>query len=256
MSDTDGADRARVLAVGIGAFAASQLAARLLAQSPMAALLVQAIIAETAMGRLGVAWSDPALDPADTRAAARAARGVVLGLAAAASLAVLSKALGAAALTRSEPLAIAVALGLVTAAITAAAQELFLRGLVLRTFVRSTSDAFKLFACGAAAAAYAASSGPLNPFLVASGAALGVVGGALWLLDSGAWLAFGARTAWLWGTETLLRGHGADLTSREGLWGGGKDGPLGGAAGALLTLLLAAAAVTALRRSRAAQPAS
>lgn len=253
MSDAIASDRARVLAVGVGAFAASQLATRLLAQSPMAALLVQAIIAETAMGRLGVAWSDPALDPAHARVAARAARGAALGLGAGAALALFSWMAGAATLARSAPLAIAVLLGLVTAAIGAAAHELFLRGLVLRAFVRADGDTFKLFACASVAAAYASSAGPVHPIAVVSAAALAVASAALWLFDGGAWLPWSARTAWLWTTETLLRGHGAELTSREGWWGGGNDGPLGGAAGALFAVLLAAAAVVLLGRARRAQ---
>ena len=82
---------------------------------------------------------------------------------------------------------------------------------------------------------------------------LGIVFGALWVRDRGAWAAWGAHTAWLFATSGLMQGGLFEAHVAANPWGGAEHGPLGGHAAVIALLpLVVGALVGAARTPRAA----
>jgi hypothetical protein len=130
--------------------------------------------------------------------------------------------------------------------------ELFLRGFVLRLFAEKKPSLAlgraALAACAVANLAATVGAGSSNAAGITGAALGGVAFGALWLRDRGAWLAWGAHTAWLWSMGTLARGGVLDVRAVAGSWGGGDTGLAGGWASVVGLAPCAAAAVVWARR--------
>ncbi len=243
----------RVAAWGIAIFGAARLAAIVLETASLPAAVAQAVIAEWGVGRLGVAWSDPTAPlPAAGVIARRAGIGVVVGVVAAAIVVGFLATTGAVVLDRASPAASAVLVALVTAGLYAMRDELLLHGLVLRTLVTVESPLPKVLACGLTSAAAAYGDAGAGPSAVAVQGLLGLVFGALWVRDRGAWPAWGAHTAWLFATSAFMQGGLFEAHVAGNAWGGGDAGPLGGRAAVVALLPLAVGALVGAARTRRA----
>jgi hypothetical protein len=239
---------AGIAAWGVAFWSAAVFAGAMLDSNPTASAAVQAVIAEFGSGRVGIRWNDPEGPEQDGRAIARrAAIGAALGLAAAAIV------LGAALLARlativaSSPSFASLGIGLLVAGLFAVRDELLLHGFVLHV-LRGTGVPARMLACGlASAAASLGAPGTTMPEAIAAGLA-GAAAGALWIVDRGAWMAWGARTAWLLGTGTLVRGGLLDVRTGPSAWAGADAGFAGGWAAVAVLGALAAAALHATKR--------
>lgn len=245
---------ARVSAWGLAIYLAVRVAAAVLDSMSMAALAAQAVIAELGVGRLGVAWSDP-LAPMPTSAALarRAATGAVVGLVVAGVATAFLASTGAVLMVRSAPTAAGVGMGLVTAGLLAMRDELLLHGLVMRAMISVNAAVPRVLACGLTSAAATFGEGQPPRAVLAQGL-LGVVFGALWARDRGAWQAFGAHTAWLFGSAFLLDGGLYDSHPAANAWGGGAAGWPAGAAFVVSLLPFAAIALVFAARDRHSPP--
>ena len=219
LSDTDStapstvARAAKVAGAGLALWGAIQVAAIALERRVVALGLVQALLAEWAAGRMGIAWSDP-LGPVPTtrdvarRAAIGAALGAVAALAAAAA-AVATR--GATAALAEAPSPGMLGVGLVASLLAAVRDELVLRGFVLRTTRGLAPRWVSLLACGmAAAAARFGVDGAVGAALAAE-ALRGVALGALWIHDRGVWVAWAANASWMWTLGSVLHGGLLDV---------------------------------------------
>ena len=242
----------RVAFWGIGRYALARLAALLLQSMSMPAAVAQAVIAEWGVGRLGVAWSDPAQPVPTTGAIARRAGiGAGVGVIAAAVVVGFLATTHAVILERTTPAASAIIVAIITAGFYAMRDELLLHGLVMRALVTVDVPILKVLACGltSAAAAYG-ELGAAEPLPIAVQGLLGIVFGSLWVRDRGAWPAWGAHTAWLFTTSLLMQGGLFEARVFAGTWGGGDAGPLGGTAAVIALLPLAAGALAGTARQR------
>ena len=206
-------DRARVVLWGVALVAGVQAAATYLAQNHTGAVIAQVVLAELGTGYLGVAWSDPlAPMPTTQDIARRALRGVLLGGAAAVVLVGASVMFHAATL---EPGTFGVApliVGLLVSALTAARDELLLRGLVLRALGPQSHTPWRLLACGAAGLLFRLGVEPSASKASLAFAFFGATAlGALWLRDRGAWLAVGANAMFMFMTGPLAHGAWLDV---------------------------------------------
>ncbi len=242
----------RVAFWGIGIYAAVRIASLLLQSMSMPAAVAQAVIAEWGVGRLGVAWSDPT-QPAPTTGsiARRAGIGAAVGVIAACVVVGFLATTRAVILERTPPAASLIIVALITAGFYAMRDELLLHGLVMRALVTVEAPVLKVLACGltSAAAAYG-ELGAASPLPIAAQGLLGIVFGALWVRDRGAWPAWGAHTAWLFTTSFLMQGGVFEARVFAGTWGGGDAGPLGGTAAVIALVPLAAGALVGSARVR------
>jgi hypothetical protein len=242
----------RIAFWGIAIYAGARFAALVLQSMSMPAAVAQAVLAEWGAGRLGVAWSDPSQPMPTTGAIARRAGiGAGVGLFAAAVVVGFLATTHAVLLERSSPAVSMLVVGLVTAGLYAMRDELLLHGLVMRSLVSVDQPVLKVLACGlsSAAAAYGEIGGGA-PMAVAVQGLLGIVFGSLWVRDRGAWPAWGAHTAWLFGTGLLMQGGFFEARVASTPWGGADAGPLGGAAAPIALLPLAAGALVGSARPR------
>jgi hypothetical protein len=242
-------DAAKVIGWGLLLYAAIELVGSKLSVKSVGALAVQMVVAEWGAGRLGVAWSDPAADiPTAGVIARRAGRGALLGIGAA--VLVVLFALGTHGLSAHANAAApsALAIGLVTALLAAARDELLLRGVPLRALRHVCPPVLLLLVCGGAGAAAevgvlsSAGNVVLGVEVLVAGL-LGVIFAALWIIDRGGWLAVGAHAAWSFGTGAVIRGGIFDLRALPGVWGGADAGLTGGLALAVALVPLATLAV-------------
>lgn len=242
----------RLAAWGAGVFAVSRLAGALLSSTSMAGLVAQAVIAEWGLGRIGVTWSDPLAEVPGTKAIVkRALLGCALGLGGAAVVLGLAIVTKAALVARADAPVAVMGIGLLAAGFSAMRDELLLRGLVLRVTEEITATAPRLVACGVTAACAAtAEPGATAPSVAAAGL-LGVIFGALWIRDRGAWLAWGAHTALTFAVSTLAQGGLLDARVARNAWGGGDTGLLGGFAAVAALAPLALGAFAWARRTEA-----
>jgi membrane protease YdiL (CAAX protease family) len=130
--------------------------------------------------------------------------------------------------------------------------ELLLRGLVLRV-ASGPARWPSLVACGLASVAAALGRSPRGlsaPALIAT-AVGGVLFGAVWLRERGAWGAVFAHAAWLWATATLARGALVDVRAASTPWASGEGGIESGWAAVVTLSLLAIVALVAWRRPAA-----
>jgi hypothetical protein len=204
-------DSAKVVAWGLVFWGGVQVAAAGLERNAIAMVLVQAALAEWGAGRMGIAWSDPRLDPHSWE---RIARRVGIGAALGAGCAVLAGALAIglrqASVEAGEPAAGPLLVGLCVAAMGAVRDELLLRGVVLRA-TRLLPTGATLIACGlAAAAARLGMDGAITPALL-SEALRGTTLGAIWIGDRGAWMACAASAAWTWTMGPVFGGNLLDV---------------------------------------------
>jgi hypothetical protein len=241
-------DTAKVIGWGLTLYAAVALVGAYMKQNATGALAVQAVVAEFGAGRLAVAWSDAhGKVPTFAGIARRAAMGALFGLVAAAVVTLLATVTGGATLSGTSPAPAMLGVGLLTAGLASMRDELVLRGVVLRAFERSLPTGAALVVCGLAGAAATvgaalASTGDTSvvPWreALASGL-LAVAFGVLWKKDRGAWLAWGAHTAWLWTTGPASHGGLVDVRWAAGSWGGGGLQASGAAAVGLAGVVIA-----------------
>ncbi len=230
--------------------------AALLSAHRAGSLAVQAFVVEWGAGRLGVAWSDPEAPPPNGRQiAARLGKGVLFGAALGLFVLGFARLTGAATFTAWTFAPSGLAVGAAVAIFSAVRDELLLRGLVLRTFRHSLggpASPVRLAVCGAVAAAARVGQLGDEPLVavfslsgliaLASAALGGVCFATLWLRDRGAWMAFGAHTAWALLTTTVISGGVCDARWRSGGWGGG--GGLEGSGAAAVGLAAIATVAT------------
>ena len=214
------------------------------AQNATGSAVLQAVLAEWAAGRLGISWSDPdAKTPTFTAIARRAARGASMGLTAAVVVLGFALLTRAASLAPNTPALVPILLGLIVPGFVAMRDELLFRGLILRVLPKDTPGPIALLACGLSSAAAAVGAGARSiPEILTAGLG-GIAFGALWRRDRGAWMAWGAHTAWLWASQALARGGVVDLRAAQTSWGGGDAGLGGGWAGVVAIGLMAAGAL-------------
>jgi hypothetical protein len=244
----------RVALWGLAILGGTRIVALLLESASMPSAVGQAVLAEWGTGRLGVAWSDPKSPmPTTGSIARRAGLGAAIGIVAAAVVVGFLAATQAVLLERVSPSTSGVVVALVTAGLYAMRDELLLHGLVLRALVSAPSPVLKVVACGitSAAAAYG-ELGATSPRAVIVQGLLGVIFGALWVRDRGAWPAWGAHTAWLFTTSFLMQGGIFESRVASSAWGGGDAGPLGGTAAVVALLPLAFGALAGARSRRPA----
>ena len=240
----------RVALWGIAIFAGTRIVALLLESASLPAAVAQAVIAEWGTGRLGVSWSDPkAPIPTSNAIARRAGLGAAIGVVAAGMVVAFLASTQAIMLERVSPHAAGIIVALVTAGLYAMRDELLLHGLVVRSLVSVPSPVVKVVACGitSAAAAYG-EIGASAPRAVLVQGLLGMVFGALWVRDRGAWPAWGAHTAWLFTTSFLMQGGIFESRVAASTWGGADAGPLGGTAAVVALLPLAFGAIAGSRK--------
>lgn len=205
-------DAAKVVGWGLVFWAGVQLAAAVFSRNATAAVAVQAALAEWGAGRIAIAWSDPgAPAPSWNAIGARAGRGAAIGVLAAALVVGVALLAHRASLASSPPSVGLLAVGLVVALLGAVRDELLLRGVVLRATHGLLPTWAALLVCGgAAAAARFGVEGALG--LVLAGEAIkGVVLGAIWVKDRGAWMAVAANTAWTWTIGSVVGGGLLDV---------------------------------------------
>jgi hypothetical protein len=205
-------DAAKVAGWGLVFWGGAQFAATVFERNATAAVAVQAGLAEWGAGRLGIAWSDP-LAPIPTwqQIARRAGLGAALGGGVACLVVVSALATRSAEIAERSLGPGLLAIGLVVSLLTAARDELLLRGIVLRATRGLLPWWVSLLACGAgAAAARFGLEGVLGVGLLVE-ALRGVALGSLWLADRGAWMAVGANAAWSWTLGAIVRGGLVDV---------------------------------------------
>jgi hypothetical protein len=243
---------ARVVGQGLVLLVAIDLAGTLLHERPLAALVVQVAIAEFGAGKLAIAWSAPdSVAPTAGAITRRAAIGAAFGLGAGVLLMVAGALAGTLSIKLTLPHdPVPAAFGLLVAALTAARDELLLRGLVIRVLAGWSRGAPVVAACALAAGArvwFLEDTTPQSAIVAAvAGAALACV----WLVDRGAWMAVGANAAWMFFGGTLSHGVLVDVRGGDGPWGGGVLGVAGGRTSALAMGLIAVVAVVWWRRAR------
>jgi hypothetical protein len=240
---------------GLAIYAGTHLASILLEATSMAAAVAQAVIAEWGAGRLGVNWTTPrgagsADETSGAAVAKRAALGAAIGLLLAGATAAILVGTHAVVLEKASGAVSVVAVSLLTAGMYAMRDELVLHGVALRIFSASSGSGriVQVVACGITSAGAAIGDGAA-PRAVLVQALLGLVFGALWVRDGGAWPAWGAHTAFRFGMDVLFAGGFYDAQVAQGTWGGGSAGVLGGSAAVVALLPFGAAAVIWAARS-------
>jgi hypothetical protein len=244
-----------VAAWGVAIFAACRAIELFLASQSMAAAVGQAVLVEWGSARLGVGWSAPGAPVGAGVFGRRAASGALVGLGAAASLfGVLAASRGAVFASVSSVEISVLAIGLVTAALSAWRDELLLHGIVLRALDGASIGAVaKVLACGATSAGAALGRSDASPRTVSAATLLGIVFGALWLRDRGAWQPWSANAAFRFTTGTLLSGGVVHSQLAEGAWAGGSAGVLGGTAAVIALAPLGVGALVWTARTSSAQ---
>jgi hypothetical protein len=217
---------------GLLLYGACRAAELLLEAQAMAASVAQAVLAEWGAARLGIYWTKPGQELTVSRIARRAGIGAGIGVVTA-GLVALSVAAGHGAIfeaaPRIEPSVLI--LGFLTALIFAWRDELLLRGLVLRALEdQPISATIRILACGATSVGAALGRSSATPQGILVAALLGMVFGALWIQDRGAWRAWAANTMLHYTTGTLLGGGVIQSRIADNAWGGASSGLLGGTA--------------------------
>jgi hypothetical protein len=239
-----------VLVWGLLMFAACRAIEIFLEAQSMAGAVGQAVLVEWGSSRLGVHWTRPGSGSAMTTSliAKRAAIGFAIGLGVAASLfLVLLASNGAVTQSVKQVELSVVAIGLATAAIMAWRDELLFHGVVLRALEGKDKDVVhplvKVLACGATSAGAAIGRPDATAKTIMAATLLGVIFGALWIRDQGAWQPWAANTGFRYATGTLLSGGIVHHRLANNTWAGGDLGMLGGTAS---TVAFAPLAILAL----------
>jgi hypothetical protein len=197
----------------------------------MAAAVGQAVLVEWGASRLGVAWSDPAVPTTSTAITRRALIGAAIGAGMAALVFAVLLASHGVTLERVPSAEVSVlGIGLLTAALPAWRDELLLHGITLRALGSSISPLGQVIACGVTSAGAALGRSDASPRSVFVSLLAGIVFGALWVNDRGAWKPWAAHTAFRWTVGTLLSGGIVHARLADDAWAGGSGGTLGGTA--------------------------
>ncbi|MDB4946263.1 MAG: hypothetical protein JWP97_5797 [Labilithrix sp.] len=240
----------RVAAWGLAIYLGTRIAAVAFESAAMPAAVAQAVLTEWGVGRLGVSWSDPkAREPSASAIARRAGIGALIGGVVAVLLVGFLATTRAVVLDRVTPATSAVVVALVTARLYAMRDELLFHGVLLRALVSVDAPVAKVLACGltSAAAAYG-EVGVLDPAPILVKGLLGLVFGALWVRDRGAWMAWGAHATFLFTSSALMQGGLFEAHVAAGAWGGGALGPLAGQAAVVALLPVGLGAVVGAAR--------
>jgi membrane protease YdiL (CAAX protease family) len=205
-------DSARVVGWGLVFWAGAQVAAAVFSRNATAAVAVQAALAEWGSGIIGIPWSDPRAPlPSWNAISARAGRGAAVGVGAAALVVGVALLAHAANIVNSPPSVGMLAVGLVVSLLGAVRDELLLRGVVLRATRELLPTWAALVVCGAAAAAARFGVEGAAGLVLAGEVVKGVVLGAIWVKDRGAWTAVAANTAWTWTIGSVVGGGLLDV---------------------------------------------
>lgn len=203
---------AKATAWTLGVWAAMQVGAVVFARNAIAALAVQAAIAEWGAGRLAITWSDPlAPAPSGSELRRRAGLGAAMGLAAATLVVSLLLAMRQASISPAAPALGSLLLGVLVAVLGAVRDELLLRGMVLRIGRPLLGTPVALLVCAAAAAAVRSGAADATALAIAVEGIRGLALSLLWIRDRGAWMAIAANSAWTWGLDSVTRGDLFDV---------------------------------------------
>lgn len=226
----DGA-RVDVAAWGIALALGCRAIELFLEAQSLAGAVGQAILVEWGASRLGISWSAPSVPTTSGAVARRAGVGAAVGAGAAAVVFVTLLATQGVSLERVARVEASVlGVGLLTAALHAWRDELLLHGIALRALGGAVSPTLRVVACGVTSAGAALGRSDADARTVLVAALLGVVFGALWVRDRGAWQPWAAHTGLLWSLGTLLSGGVVHSRLADGAWAGERAGWLGGAA--------------------------
>jgi hypothetical protein len=263
-SDLDGSSgperpRTDVVLWGLAIFAGCRAIQIFLEAQAMASAVGQAVLVEWGSSRLGVTWTarPSELDGAVTagRIARRAATGAAVGLGlAGAVVGVLAVSGGAILSGVSQVEASVLVLGLLTAGLIAWRDELLLHGITLRALdATGAGSVVRVLACGATSAGAALGRSDATARTVVVAALLGVVFGALWSRDRGAWQPWAANTTLRFVTGTLVAGGIAQSRLADNAWAGSSAGMLGGTAAVVAVAPLALLALAWVLRTASPQ---
>jgi hypothetical protein len=247
--------RTDVVLWGLAMFAGCRALQLFLEAQATAASVAQAILVEWGSSRLGVLWSAEGTEVTAAKVARRAGEGLVVGGVLAAVVALVLAASHGATFTGVAHVEVSVlALGGLAAALTAWRDELLLHGVILRALHGSSVVATgRVLACAATSAGAALGRSDATPRSVVVAALLGVVAGALWVRDRGAWQPWAASTAFQFTMGTLLAGGVLSTRVMEGSWGGGDAGIAGGTAAVVALAPLAVLALVWTARTNSPQ---
>jgi hypothetical protein len=241
---------------GLAIYAGTRLASVLLEATSMAAAVAQAVIAEWGSGRLGVVWTKQEAGakepPTGGSMARRALFGAGIGAVMAGVTCGVLVATRGAILDHVSPSVSIVALSLVSAGLYAMRDELVLHGVVLRAIERSASPMIRVVACGVTSGAAAIGDGA-TARAIAVQSLVGLVAGALWVRDRGAWPAWGLSTGFRFTIDMLFAGGLFNAQIAASAWGGADAGVLGGTAAVLALAPFGAAALAWIARQPAPQ---
>ena len=234
---------------GLAVYGGTRVIASVLQSTSMAALVAQAVLAEWGTGRIGVTWSDRTFEEPPTASAMgkRAGVGAVVGVVLAGVVIALLASSRGILLERAVASTPAIAVGLIGAGLLAMRDELVLHGLLFRVMAKKDRAWPKVLACGLTSMAAAVGEGLSIRAVVVQGL-LGLVFGALWARDRGAWMPWAANAAWQATTSLILSGGVSTAQNAMTSWGGAKAGPLGSDAAILALLPLAIVAIASVLR--------
>lgn len=244
-------------AYGLALFLACRLLEIFLEAQATASAVGQAVLVEWASSRLGIAWTDPAREQTRVEVARRAGLGVAAGAGAALVLVIVLAASHGASFESVANVALSViVIGLITAGLHAWRDELLLHGIVLRALglfdpgdqSGRPHDLLRVVACGATSAGAALGRSDANARSVVVAALLGMLFGALWVRDRGAWMPWGAHVAFRFTTDTLIAGGITQIRPAAGAWSGGDLGLFSGTAAVVALAPVALLAVAAIVR--------
>lgn len=224
----------------------------------------QAVLVEWGTSRLGVAWTEPGTDESKVQIGKRAGLGLAIGAVAAVSvMLVLLVSRGATFEGVAAVPASMLVIGFITAGLHAWRDELLLHGVVLRALglydpgdaSGRPHDLLRVVACGATSAGAALGRSDASARSVLVAMLLGMLFGALWVRDRGAWMAWGAHTALRFSIDTLLAGGIVQARLAAGAWSGGDSGVFAGTAAIVALIPVALLATLAIVRRISPQPA-
>ena len=260
-------------AFGLVIFTACRLLEIFLEAQATASAVGQAVLVEWGTSRLGVVWTPPDRKAGPKDTIRRGAVGVGIGFTIAALLVVVLVASNGAKLESvGEYSAAVIVIGLVSAGLHAWRDELLLHGVTLRALgmfeknERPTSrppsadrdntgsktlpsqDIFRVVACGVTSAGAALGRSDASARTIIVAMILGIAFGALWVRDRGAWMPWGAHTAFRFATDTLIAGGFVQVRLASNGWSGGDAGVFGGTAAVVALLPVAIAAIVMTMR--------
>ena len=250
-AERPGGSSLAIVAWGLSLYAGCRAIDIFLEAQALAAAVGQAVLVEWGSARLGVSWSEPSRATTTAAIARRALLGAAIGAGMAATLfaiLVASKGVTTETVTQVEPSVLAI--GFITAALHAWRDELLLHGITLRALEGASIGApGRVLACGITSAGAALGRSDATARTVFAAFLLGIVLGALWVRDRGAWQPWAAHAAFRWTTGTVLAGGLVHSRLATNAWAGGSDGVLGGTAATIALVPVALLAmVWAVRR--------